>query len=200
MRHEEYMKNIIEDFLNNNKHDTDSFPDMDLYMDQVSNFMNKKLEIYKRNEKDKVLTKTMINNYVKHNLLPRTKNKKYNKDHLIILTLIYYLKNTFQMGEIEMLMKPIIDNYNSEFDDKIDLELLYKSIVDVQKDNENEMAKSAIDDIQHLKKSLSDGGLYDDDMIELFTIIVNLTIKADFEKYLAQKLLNEYFIKSKKQK
>lgn len=200
MRYEEYMKNLIEDFLKNNTLETSDFPDMELYMDQASGFMNKKLAVYKESEKDTVITKTMIGNYVKHNMLPRPENKKYKKDHLIILNLIYYLKSTFQMDEIEKLMKPIIDNYKSEFDDKIDLSLLYESIAEVQKNERIKMAESAIEDVQNLKKALSHGGFSDDDVIELFTLIVNLSMKADFQKYLAQKLLTEYFNQPKKQK
>lgn len=200
MRYEEYMKNVIEDFLANGTIEESSFPDMELYMDQAAGFMNKKLSIYKADQKDTVITKTMIGNYVKHGMLPRPENKKYSKDHLIILTLIYYLKSTFQMDEIEKLMKPIIENYNSEFDDKIDLGLLYASIANVQEEERKKMAKSSMEDVDNLKHALSHGDLSDDDMLELFALIVNLSMKADFQKHLAQKLLNEYFMKPKKQK
>ena len=39
-------------------------------MDQVTTFMDEQLEACKRYEDDKILTKTMINNYAKNNLLP----------------------------------------------------------------------------------------------------------------------------------
>ena len=45
-------------------------PNIDLYMDQVTTFMDKQMASSKRYEEDKVLTKTMINNYAKNNLLP----------------------------------------------------------------------------------------------------------------------------------
>lgn len=200
MRYEEYMKNVIEDFLRSEALDTEHFPEMDLYMDQVSSFMNKKLAVYKKDEKDAVITKTMIGNYVKHNMVPRPINKKYGKDHLILLNLIYYLKSTFQMDEIEKLMRPIIENCESEFDDKIDLELLYKSIAKVQEEERVHMANTAIEDVEQLKSTLKKGGLTDDDLLELFIVIVNLSMKADFQRYLAQKLLHEYFPEKKKQK
>ena len=47
----------------------DDIPNIDLYMDQVTTFMEKELASSKRHEDDKILTKTMINNYAKNNLL-----------------------------------------------------------------------------------------------------------------------------------
>ena len=58
----------------------DDIPNIDLYMDQVTTFMEKELASSKRHEDDKILTKTMINNYAKNNLLPPPVKKKYSKD------------------------------------------------------------------------------------------------------------------------
>ena len=68
-------------------------PNIDLYMDQVTTFMDKQMASSKRYEDDKVLTKTMINNYAKNNLLPSPEKKKYTKEHLLVLTFIYYFKS-----------------------------------------------------------------------------------------------------------
>lgn len=58
-------------------------------MDQVTTFMDEQLAASKRYESDKILTKTMINNYAKNNLLPSPDKKKYSKEH--VLTLLYIL-------------------------------------------------------------------------------------------------------------
>ena len=68
-------------------------PTIDLYMDQVTTFMDKGLARYKRNETDKILTKTMINNYTKNDFLPPPVKKKYSKEHMYLLIFIYYFKN-----------------------------------------------------------------------------------------------------------
>ena len=68
-------------------------PNIDLYMDQVTTFMDQHLEKTKRYSEDKLLTKTMINNYTKNDLLPSPVKKKYSKDHMVLLIFIYYLKN-----------------------------------------------------------------------------------------------------------
>ena len=55
------------------------FPNIDLYMDQLTTFMDKNLASGKRSEDDKILTKTMINNYAKNGLLPSPEKKQYSK-------------------------------------------------------------------------------------------------------------------------
>jgi len=200
MRYEEFIKNTIEDYVSKGKISVKGFPEMEIYMDQAETFLNKELGVYKKSEKDKVITKTMIGNYVKHNMLPRPVNKKYSKDHLIMLALIYYLKGTFQMEEIEKIVKPLIENYNSEFDDKIDLSALYEGILGVQEKEQESLAQSVNNMIEESKYHLKETELSDDDMLELFMLIVNLSMKADAQKFLAHKLLQEYILKPKQKK
>ena len=56
----------------------EDIPSIDLYMDQVTTFMDEHLVSSKRFDDDKILTKTMINNYTKNNLLPPPNKKKYS--------------------------------------------------------------------------------------------------------------------------
>lgn len=200
MRYEEYVKQTIGEYVSKGKISTDAFPDMEIYMDQAETFLNRELGIYKKDEKDKVITKTMIGNYVKHNMLPRPVNKKYSKDHMILLSLIYYLKGTFQMEEIEKIVKPLIENYNSEFDDKIDLSALYEGILSVQQTEQESLSQSVDNMIEKSKYHLRETELSDDDMLELLMLIVNLSMKADAQKFLAHKLLQEYILKPKQKK
>ena len=67
----------------------DKLPGLELYMDQVTSFIDGQLAGSKRNEDDKLLTKTMINNYTKNDLLPPPVKKKYSKEHLLSLIFIY---------------------------------------------------------------------------------------------------------------
>ena len=72
---------------------SEDIPGIDLYMDQVTTFMESRLKNTLRNpESDKVLTKTMINNYAKNDLLPPPVKKKYSKEHVLMLIFIYYFK------------------------------------------------------------------------------------------------------------
>ena len=85
----------------------DEIPQIDLYMDQVTTFMEKHLGELKRYPEDKVLTKTMINNYAKNNLLPSPVKKKYTQEHILLLVFIYYFKNVLSLRDIEQLLSPI---------------------------------------------------------------------------------------------
>ena len=71
----------------------EDIPNIDLYMDQVTTFMEEQLVSTKRYEEDKILTKTMINNYAKNKLLPPPEKKRYSKEHVLMLIFIYYFKN-----------------------------------------------------------------------------------------------------------
>ena len=87
----------------------EDIPNIDLYMDQVTTFMDTQLSSTKRYEDDKILTKTMINNYAKNNLLPPPVKKKYSKDHLLLLIFSNYFKNIISIKDIETLLKPMTD-------------------------------------------------------------------------------------------
>ncbi len=198
MRYEESVKNIIEEFFQQGALSKSSFPEMELYMDQITGFMNQKLRIYSKDEDDQIMTKAMIANYVKHKLVPRPHNKKYNKEHLILLTFIHFLKNSFQMDEIENIMKPILENYYSEFDEKINLSEMYDSVTSLQNDVKEKLIEETLQDVNRIKSRNKQMELEDDDIIELFMLIIEISIKVDFERYLIQKLYDQYFDVPKK--
>ena len=109
-------------------------PDMDLYMDQLTGFIDKNLENSKRNENDKILTKTMINSYTKDGLLmPPENKKKYSKQHVVLLILIYHLKQILSINDIRMLFKPILKDMTTADDDVIKIEDIYSVFLDMKK-------------------------------------------------------------------
>ena len=85
----------------------EDIPNIDLYMDQITTFMDSQLEASKRHADDKILTKTMINNYAKNNLLPPPEKKKYTKEHVLTLIFIYYFKNILSISDIQSILNPI---------------------------------------------------------------------------------------------
>ena len=86
----EYVRQIIESLQKLDYIKPGEIPNIDLYMDQVTTFMDEHLADAKRFPEDKILTKTMINNYTKNQLLPPPYKKKYSKDHMLLLIFIYY--------------------------------------------------------------------------------------------------------------
>ena len=84
----------------------EEIPSIDLYMDQVTTFMDAQLSSSRRYESDKILTKTMINNYAKNDLLPPPTKKKYNREHLLLLVFIYYFKSLLTITDIQRNLLP----------------------------------------------------------------------------------------------
>ncbi|MCD8083974.1 MAG: DUF1836 domain-containing protein [Clostridiales bacterium] len=89
----------------------EQIPEIDLYMDQVLSFMEDHLKETRRSPDDKVLTKTMINNYAKNNLLPPPVKKKYSREHMVMLLFIYYYKSLLSFHDIGQLLGPICDHH-----------------------------------------------------------------------------------------
>lgn len=79
-------------------------PDIDLYMDQVISYVNKYLNIFSKTQEN-VITPSMINNYVKHGILPPPVGKKYGRMHLAYICVIFFLKQVLKMDEIRNIIR-----------------------------------------------------------------------------------------------
>ena len=88
-------------------------PNIDLYMDQVLNYIENSLKDYIKSD-EKFLTKTMINNYVKHGILQPPINKKYNKLHIAELFAICILKQVYSISEIKELIALALKTNSAE--------------------------------------------------------------------------------------
>lgn len=117
-------------------------PDLDLYMDQVTGFMDDHLAKVKRHPEDKVLTKTMINNYAKNRLLPAPVKKRYSREHILILLFIYYYKGVLNLTDIQTILEPINQKYFSN-DKDLSLEDIYETVFSLE---DNRMSR-LIDDV-----------------------------------------------------
>lgn len=108
---------------------SDEIPKLELYMDQLTTFMEEHLKEAKRVSEDKILTKTMINNYAKNRLLPAPNKKKYGKDHILLLIFIYYYKNLLSFSDIERILAPLSDeHFTGKKSSGIELEEIYSRI------------------------------------------------------------------------
>lgn len=89
-------------------------PDLDLYMDQVRQLFDKTYTPLKRDENEKILTKTMINNYAKSKLLPPIENKKYKMEHVMLIQMIYQLKGALSLQDIQTVLSLITPSILNE--------------------------------------------------------------------------------------
>ena len=85
----------------------ESFPDIELYMDQVVAVMEKALELYNKggSEESKLITPSIINNYVKLKIIPAPHKKRYNREHLAYLVMICILKQTLAISSIVKIIE-----------------------------------------------------------------------------------------------
>ena len=124
-------------------------PNIDLYMDQVTTFMDEHLKSSKRFDDDKILTKTMINNYTKNELLPPPNKKKYSKEHMILLIFIYYFKNCLSINDIKDILEPISSTF-FQAENGFDLDKIYQEIFNIELENIDSQVR---DMIRKLNKS-----------------------------------------------
>ncbi len=82
-------------------------PDIDLYMDQVIAVMERFLSLYniEEGEDNRLITPSIINNYVKLKVIPAPIKKRYNREHLAYLLIICILKQTLAISTIVSLLE-----------------------------------------------------------------------------------------------
>lgn len=86
-------------------------PEIDLYLDQVVGYLEKYLDHYNANTEDKIITKTMINNYVKLGIMPAPEKKKYSRQHIAYLIVICILKQVYSISDIGKLISSTIQYF-----------------------------------------------------------------------------------------
>ncbi len=188
---EELLINMnLDDRININK-----IPDIDLYMDQVIQLFDNNLEHIKRNPTDKILTKTMINNYSKDKLLFQNKNKKYSKDHILLMILIYDLKQTLSIADIKKLFTPMVEILSEE-KSNFDLSNIYNEYLllkESQINKERELLISIVKDATNLceKDTIKEC----EDYKKILLIILTLLNSASLNKRIAEKIIDTYFNK-----
>ena len=165
-------------------------PDIDLYMDQVTTFMEGQLSSTKRYKEDKILTKTMINNYAKNHLLPAPEKKKYSRDHLLVLIFIYYFKNILSIKDISSILGPVTEKYFHS-DSGYDLTYIYEEICRTEK-AQIEPTKEAISRLYQLSEE-SFEALPDEEReyMKLFSFICSLSFDVYVKKLLIEKLIDQ---------
>ncbi len=182
----------------------ESIPDIDLYMDQVTTFIEEKLGYLKRNKEDTAITKTMINNYTKAGILMPPKKKKYSKQHMILIILTYYLKQILSIGDIQNLFSSLVNSIKEGEDHTGDLDKIYEDFLSIEKDE----VESFIKDFK-CKITKNDNFDYNGEELEkdenslqfaiekdknkLITVVVMLVVRANIEKKMAESIIDNFF-------
>lgn len=165
-------------------------PNIDLYMDQITTFMEDGLEQTKRYPEDKILTKTMINNYAKNNLLPPPIKKKYSKEHILALIFIYYFKNLLSIKDIETLLDPITSKYFGN-DSGFSMTDIYEEVCELEKSRIDSMAKDIARIYKTSLDTFSDTPKEDRQMLQTFSFICSLAFDVYVKKQVIEKLIDD---------
>ena len=131
----------------------EDIPGIELYMDQVIKFMDDHFASLKRYEGDKMLTKTMINNYTKNKLLPSPEKKKYGKDHMLLLIFIYYFKNVLSIKDINSILTPLTETFFADSDKDFSLSDIYDEVFEVCKSATADISRSVLKAFDRAKNS-----------------------------------------------
>lgn len=165
-------------------------PNIDLYMDQVTTFMDKRLRAGARNPgEDKILTKTMINNYAKNNLLPPPVKKKYSKEHVLLLIFIYYYKGIMSISDIQTLLSPITSRYFQK-DGEFSLEQIYEEVFSMEKGEIEELKKDVAVKYKQMENTFLDAPDESRDFLQKFAFICMLSYDVYIKKMIIEKLID----------
>ena len=165
-------------------------PNIDLYMDQVTTFMDEQLASTKRYPDDKILTKTMINNYAKNNLLPSPEKKRYSKEHLLVLIFIYYFKNILSISDIQNLLGTLTDKYFKSMDD-MDLTAIYNEVFSMEKGQIESLQKELLERYEIAQGTFENAPEEDRDFLKLFSFICLLSFDVYVKKMLIEQMFDE---------
>ncbi len=167
------MNERIEKMLAGQSIPVEDIPKIDLYMDQLLGLFEDHFDSFRRTDEDKILTKTMINNYVKAKVVMRPEKKKYGIDHTIQLAMLYQLKGVLSIHDLHTLNQGI---------GKVDgsLEEVYREFLAMEEETLTDMGTY----LEQYKSDLS----ADDKM----RMISKLLIESSIKKRLAEMLLDEF--------
>lgn len=164
-------------------------PNIDLYMDQVTSFMDEHLKNSKRFDDDKILTKTMINNYTKNKLLPPPDKKRYSKEHMILLIFIYYFKGFLSLGDVQQIMTPLQDLF-SEPGQKFNVSDIYEQIYEISRESIPNTASEILDGFHKASHTFEEYPEDKKEFIQLFSFICLLSFDIYLKKQVIEKLLD----------
>ncbi len=169
--------------------DSSEIPNIGLYMDQVTTFMDTYLAGSKRNEEDKTLTKTMINNYAKDHLFPSPEKKKYTKDHMLLLLFIYYFKNILSINDIGTLLTPVSQQlFHTEKD--FTLQKLYDSIEAWSNDHMDTFKADILEKLSQTEELAKDIEGIESEDLKRFYFIAMLGMDVYFKKQIMERLID----------
>ena len=170
--------------------DPEDLPKISLYMDQVTTFMEEQLNATRRHEDDKILTKTMINDYAKNKLLPPPDKKRYSREHLLVMIFIYYFKNILSISDIQTLLGPVTDKYFQSDNEQEDMTYIYREVFRTIKEQDSYLQKDLWKRYTMADAAFADADPEDRTFLREFTFICLLSFDVYMKKMLVERLID----------
>ena len=167
----------------------EDIPNIDLYMDQVTTFMDTQLSSTKRYADDKILTKTMINNYAKNKLLPPPEKKRYSREHLLMLIFIYYFKNILSISDIQTLLGPITEKYFKSVTEK-DMTYIYQEVFSMEQSQIRYLEKDLMRRFKSAGEIFEDADPEDKEFLHQFSFICLLSFDVYMKKMIIENMID----------
>lgn len=167
----------------------EDIPNIDLYMDQVTTFMDTQLSSTKRYADDKILTKTMINNYAKNKLLPPPEKKRYSREHLLMLIFIYYFKNILSISDIQTLLGPITEKYFKSMTEK-DMTYIYQEVFSMEQTQIRYLEKDLMRRFKSAGEIFEDADSEDREFLHQFSFICLLSFDVYMKKMIIENMID----------
>lgn len=166
-------------------------PNIDLYMDQVTTFMDSRLRSGVRNPgDDKILTKTMINNYAKNDLLPPPVKKKYSREHVVLLIFIYYYKGIMSINDIQTLLEPITKQFFQN-GQEFNLESVYEEVFGMEKGEIEAMKEDVIEKYRLAETTFGEAPEESREFLRKFSFICLLSFDVYVKKMIIETMVDE---------
>lgn len=177
------MKQLVADAVNDADLRPEEIPAIDLYLDQITSLASGKLKDGSPRFYDRVLTKTMVNNYSKDGLLAPINGKKYSREHFVQMLLVYAMKNTLSIGEIKRILQNVykLPDYDADA-----LTGMYDRFLDIK-----QYARERSWDF--LESYLQGAGLDIDREEDFFVMLLGLSAMSSYLKNAVQALLEAHY-------
>ena len=176
------LSEIIDKVVNKSDLTTKDIPSLDLYMDQIMTLFDDHLQDNKRFVDDKLLTKTMNNNYSKAGVIKPVKGKKYTKEQIIGMLLVYNLKNTITIQEIKQVLAPVYANDES-------LENIYDQFIEIKKFQSDQLKPLVLKTVENFNLDI------DNDNQRLISIMALSSLSNQLTN-IVQGIIDNYYIES----
>lgn len=159
-------------------------PDLEIYMDQLTTYLDKRLGFYNREEGTPFVTRSMVNNYSKAGLLPPTVAKRYGQVHIMILSLVCQLKRLFTIQDLGRLLASVSE-------EKAGAEGLYRQFLAAQREAFAETPEMT----ERLLSALEDG---DEPAAAKAALVTRLAVRAQRDLMLAERVLDSMPVPDKR--